>query len=129
MNTIDAVAPWCSIDTRTGRLAVVLEENNCFDAEVYADELQLEEVVEFREDQRSKCIGLHLLFLAESCLVNLGKWILRYILSNLLEEIIKKDELFRRELLDSKAESSSRSSLAIKPYSPVNDSHDSSSGN
>lgn len=54
VNTMEAVAPWCSIDTRTGRLAVVLEEYNCFDAEMYADELKLEEVVEFREDQRSK---------------------------------------------------------------------------
>lgn len=53
VNTMEAVAPWCSIDTRTGRLAVVLEEYNCFDAEMYADELQLEEPVEFREDQRS----------------------------------------------------------------------------
>lgn len=51
---MEAVAPWCSIDTRTGRLAVVLEEYNCFDAEMYADELELEEPVEFREDQRSK---------------------------------------------------------------------------
>jgi WD repeat-containing protein 48 len=33
----------------------VLEEYNCFDAEMYADELELEEAVEFREDQRSKC--------------------------------------------------------------------------
>lgn len=53
---MEAVAPWCSIDTRTGRLAVVLEEYNCFDAEMYADELQLDEVVEFREDQRSECL-------------------------------------------------------------------------
>lgn len=54
VNTMEAVAPWCSIDTRTGRLAVVLEEYNCFDAEMYADELQLEAPVEFREDQRSE---------------------------------------------------------------------------
>ena len=59
VNTMEAVAPWCSIDTRTGRLAVVLEEYNCFDAEMYADELQLEEAIEFREDQRSKsCHGI-----------------------------------------------------------------------
>lgn len=54
VNTLEAVAPWCSIDTRTGRLAVVLEEYNCFDAEMYADELQLEDKIEFREDQRSE---------------------------------------------------------------------------
>lgn len=50
---MEAVAPWASIDTRTGRLAVVLEEYNCFDAEMYADELHLEEPIEFRDDQRS----------------------------------------------------------------------------
>jgi hypothetical protein len=31
----------------------VLEENYCFDAESYADELQLEEQIEFKEDHRS----------------------------------------------------------------------------
>lgn len=51
---MEAVAPWCSIDTRTGRLAVVLEEYNCFDAEMYADELELQEPLEFRDDQRSE---------------------------------------------------------------------------
>lgn len=54
VNTMEAVAPWCSIDTRTGRLAVVLEEYNCFDAEMYADELPSQEGLEFRDDQRSK---------------------------------------------------------------------------
>lgn len=53
---MEAVAPWCSIDTRTGRLAVVLEEYNCFDAETYADELELDEPIEFRDDQRSEFI-------------------------------------------------------------------------
>lgn len=54
INTVEAVAPWCSIDTRTGRLAVVLEEYNCFDAEMYADEFEVEEPIEFRDDQRSE---------------------------------------------------------------------------
>ncbi len=54
VNTLEAVAPWCSIDTSSGNLTVVLEPFNCFDAEMYADELILEEPVEFREDQRSK---------------------------------------------------------------------------
>ncbi|RYP53116.1 hypothetical protein DL769_010562 [Monosporascus sp. CRB-8-3] len=53
VNTLEAVAPWCSIDTSSGNLTVVLEPFNCFDAEMYADELTLEEPVEFREDQRS----------------------------------------------------------------------------
>lgn len=54
---MEAVAPWCSLDTRTGRLAVVLEEYNCFDAEMYADELESQDDVEFREDQRSKSLS------------------------------------------------------------------------
>ncbi len=55
VNTLEAVAPWCSIDTSSGSLTVVLEPFNCFDAEMYADDLILEELVEFREDQRSRC--------------------------------------------------------------------------
>ena len=83
VDTLDAVAHWCTVDTRTGSLTCVLEENYCFDAEMYADELELEEKIEFREDQR----------------VNLGKWILRYLFSNLIDEEIKRDEAFRHELL------------------------------
>lgn len=54
INTMEAIAPWCSIDTRTGRLAVVLEEYNCFDAEMYADQIEEAGSIEFRDDQRSK---------------------------------------------------------------------------
>jgi hypothetical protein len=31
----------------------VLEENHCFDAEMYADDLELEEQIDFRDDHRS----------------------------------------------------------------------------
>ena len=54
VDTWESVANWCGVDTRTGRLAVILEENYCFDAEMYADELELEEAAEFRDDQRCK---------------------------------------------------------------------------
>lgn len=53
INTLEAVAPWCSIDTSSGNITVSLEPFNCFDAEMYADDLVLEEPVEFRDDQRS----------------------------------------------------------------------------
>jgi len=53
LNTLEAVAPWCLIDTSSGNLTVVLEPYNCFDAEMYADELTLQQHVDFREDQRS----------------------------------------------------------------------------
>ena len=69
VDTVESVANWCGIDTRTGRLAVILEENYCFDAEVYADEFVLENAEDFRDDQRSKACpwiirsksGLHVL--------------------------------------------------------------------
>jgi len=54
VNTSESVANWCSIDTRTGSLAITLEENTCFDAEVYADELEDGQGIDFKEDQRSK---------------------------------------------------------------------------
>ncbi len=53
VNTTESVANWCGVDTRTGRLSVALEENYCFDADMYADELELENAHDFREDQRS----------------------------------------------------------------------------
>jgi len=54
LNTRDSVAHWCGVDTRTGTLTCVLDENYCFDAESYADELQLDDSIEFREDHRSR---------------------------------------------------------------------------
>ena len=54
VNTVESVANWCGVDTRTGRLACVLEENYCFDAETYADELEMENEADFRDDQRSR---------------------------------------------------------------------------
>lgn len=84
VNTVESVSNWCGVDTRTGRLACVLEENYCFDAETYADELDLEIKweTERKEDQR----------------INLGKWVLRYLFDNLVEEERKRDSLYRREL-------------------------------
>ncbi|QDS74180.1 hypothetical protein FKW77_001939 [Venturia effusa] len=84
VNTLEAVAHWCAVDTRTGTLTCVLEENTAFDAEMYADELEIEEKIDFREDQR----------------INLGKWILRYLFGNLIDEEIRRDEIFRRSLME-----------------------------
>ena len=53
VTTSESVANWCSVDTRTGSVAITLEEHTCFDAEVYADELDLDDEVDFKEDQRS----------------------------------------------------------------------------
>lgn len=54
VNTFESVANWCTVDTRTGRLACVLDENSCFDGEMYADELKLDENIDFKDDQRCK---------------------------------------------------------------------------
>ncbi|KAF7512154.1 hypothetical protein GJ744_002316 [Endocarpon pusillum] len=83
VNTVESVANWCAVDTRTGRLSVMLEENYCFDAEVYADETDVANLTDFREDQR----------------INLGKWVLRNLFAALIEEEIKRDEAYRKELL------------------------------
>ncbi|KAI4289975.1 MAG: hypothetical protein L6R35_000756 [Caloplaca aegaea] len=82
VNTVESVANWCTVDTRTGRLACILEENYCFDAEMYADELHLEDTSELKDDSR----------------INLGKWILRYLFAKLIEEELARDEAYRRQL-------------------------------
>ncbi|PFH60307.1 hypothetical protein XA68_11153 [Ophiocordyceps unilateralis] len=82
VNTREAVAPWCSVDLSSGNLTVVLEPYNCFDAEIYADELKFGEPIEFKEDQR----------------IILGRWIMRYLFANLIDEEIRRDELHRQRL-------------------------------
>jgi WD repeat-containing protein 48 len=88
ITTTATVANWCTVDTRTGSVAVILEDNTCFDAEMYADELDLDKGIEFKEDQR----------------INLGKWVLRYLFSNLITEEIRRDQTFRSQLLSAHEE-------------------------
>jgi WD repeat-containing protein 48 len=73
---------WCSVDTRTGRLQVNLDQNYCFDAEVYADEQGFTENPDLREDQR----------------INLGKWVLRFLFDKLIMEEIRRDKIYRTSL-------------------------------
>ncbi|KAF8533140.1 hypothetical protein BDD12DRAFT_866837 [Trichophaea hybrida] len=82
VNTMDSIANWCQVDIRTGKLACVLEESYCFDAEIYADEADIEETLEFKDDQR----------------INMGKWVLRYLFSNLIDEQIRRDNEYRKTL-------------------------------
>lgn len=42
------------MDTRTGRLACILEEIYCFDAELYADDLGIEGQADGQEDVRGE---------------------------------------------------------------------------
>lgn len=116
MTTSATVANWCTVDTRTGSVAVVLEENTCFDAEMYADELELDDGVEYREDQR----------------INLGKWVLRYLFNNLIEEEVRRDEAFRAQLLNIKEQQrlqrdNAPTSIEL-PQAPANGWHPDSNG-
>ena len=77
VNTVESVANWCGVDTRTGRLACILEENYCFDAEAYADELVLENPSDFRDDQRSK-------FLRQICAISICDLYIFYLLHRVL---------------------------------------------
>ena len=61
INTTESIAHWCTIDIRTGRLSVILEPGRCFDAEIYADETDIEDSSQFRDDQRSMTTTLQLL--------------------------------------------------------------------
>lgn len=115
VNTMEAVAHWCSVDTRTGSVTCVLEENTCFDAEMYADELEINEKIDFKEDQR----------------INLGKWVLRYLFDNLIDEEIKRDEVYRKQLLESKRQSVERSnppSSITMPSNNIQSWNDAASG-
>lgn len=114
VNTRETVAHWCTVDTRIGSLTCVLEENYCFDAEMYADELDLEEKIDFREDQR----------------INLGKWILRYLFSNLIDEEIKRDAALRESLLQKRsiADRANPPSAIQIPQTPINGWKEAASG-
>ncbi|KAH8920734.1 hypothetical protein BT69DRAFT_390505, partial [Atractiella rhizophila] len=63
---------FCTVDCRTGRLSVHLEESRCFDAEVYADECGLDPSIltSFKDDQR----------------LIMGKWILRNLFRGFIEQ-------------------------------------------
>ncbi|PLW12701.1 hypothetical protein PCANC_14430 [Puccinia coronata f. sp. avenae] len=71
------VGTWCTVEIQTGLLAVHLDENRCFDGEVYADEAGLSEEVlgQMKEDHR----------------ISLGKWII----SNLFEGFVKHQTRLR----------------------------------
>ncbi|KAI5362644.1 putative WD40/YVTN repeat-like-containing domain superfamily [Septoria linicola] len=116
VTTSTTVANWCTVDVRTGSVAVVLEENTCFDAEMYADELELDEGVEYREDQR----------------INLGKWVLRYLFNGLVEEEMRRDEAFRAQLLSTKDQQRMQRDGAPTsidlPQSPTNGWHPDTNG-
>ncbi|KAK3061017.1 hypothetical protein LTS18_007199, partial [Coniosporium uncinatum] len=74
---------------------------------MYADDVALEEQIEFREDQR----------------INLGKWILRYLFANLIDEEIRRDEAFRKQLLNDKPSGMQRANAPGSIQLPPSDLH------
>ncbi|OZJ05112.1 hypothetical protein BZG36_01381 [Bifiguratus adelaidae] len=77
INTQESYPNWCTLDTRIGAITVHLDENRCFDCELYADEVELPVEFEVREEQR----------------INLGKWVLRYLFD---KYISVKQEVFEK---------------------------------
>jgi WD repeat-containing protein 48 len=64
-----------------------------------------------------------------SHLVNLGKWVLRHIFSKLVDEIIKRDEAFRKELNENIKKSGQRANAPTSiqmPSSPITNWQDTS---
>ncbi|KAF3483500.1 uncharacterized protein GIQ15_02824 [Arthroderma uncinatum] len=82
VNTAETIANWCTLHTRTGRLSVILEQNRCFDGEIYVDQADLPGTNTYREDQR----------------INFGKWILRYLFDGVVKEEVERDAEYRRSL-------------------------------
>ncbi|KAL4890203.1 Pkinase-domain-containing protein [Aspergillus ambiguus] len=95
INTAESIAHWCTVDIRTGRLSVILEPGRCFDAEVYADEADLSDYSEIREDQR----------------INLGKWVLRWLFAPLIDEELKRDSEHRAAAI-AKAEELAKANMS-----------------
>ncbi|KAI7873407.1 WD40-repeat-containing domain protein [Mucor mucedo] len=71
VNSLESFPAWCSIDTKIGAITVQLHEVNCFDCEMYADEVEIPADYQVREDQR----------------LNLGKWVL----VNLFQKFIQRE--------------------------------------
>ncbi|KAL5364102.1 hypothetical protein BJX96DRAFT_156763 [Aspergillus floccosus] len=95
INTTESIAHWCTVDIRTGRLSVILEPGRCFDAEVYADEADLSDYSDIRDDQR----------------INLGKWILRWLFAPLIDEELKRDSEHRAAAM-AKAEELAKANIS-----------------
>ncbi|GAA5914203.1 hypothetical protein JCM8208_001517 [Rhodotorula glutinis] len=64
-----SIATWCKCDTRTGALAVHLEEARVFDAESYIEECGVGPPEDFPSDHR----------------ISLGKWVLRQLFDGFIE--------------------------------------------
>lgn len=51
------VSPWCTADTKGGVLTIHMTERQCFEAEVYADEVGFHNNLRFNEDSKRKPVS------------------------------------------------------------------------
>lgn len=96
MHTPASMCNWCQVATRTGELFVTLDQNTCFDAEVYADEI-IPEIGE-KELKAHSQLNPAVSDLLYDQRINLGKWVIRNLMANLLTEEIKRDKQYRASL-------------------------------
>ncbi|KAL9051792.1 MAG: hypothetical protein Q9162_005786 [Coniocarpon cinnabarinum] len=112
-NPATSVPTWFEADTNTGALICTLDQDHCFLAEVYADELEEFKDMEIKEDQR----------------INLGVWALRYLFDEFILEELKRDGMLRRQIhemsgedLRTKVEEVSLNGKRVEP-APSSESH------
>ncbi|CAE6403965.1 unnamed protein product [Rhizoctonia solani] len=100
---------WIKVDTRVGDLTVHLEEPRCFDAEVYADELEWVDLEGMKLDNPHE----HRL--------NLGKWVL----TNLFADFIRAELALSAELTSPTPRATNAglppASMAVLSLPPVNE--------
>ncbi|CAO3698779.1 unnamed protein product [Rhizopus stolonifer] len=75
-NSLESSPAWCSVDTKIGAITVQLHKSNCFDCELYADEIELPKDYEVREEHR----------------LNLGKWVLANLFKKYIQSEIEHQE-------------------------------------
>ncbi|OBZ91909.1 hypothetical protein A0J61_00044 [Choanephora cucurbitarum] len=102
VNSIESFPAWCSVDTKIGAITVQLHELNCFDCEMYADEVELPKDYEVREDQR----------------LNLGKWVLTHLFKKFIMEETEHDSV-RFELDQPEKSNASKGKPPQTPNEPV----------
>ncbi|VVT47129.1 uncharacterized protein SAPINGB_P001557 [Magnusiomyces paraingens] len=98
-NGSTSTSNWCQVTTRSGELFVALDENSCFDAEVYADELWPDFGGDAALHQHSE-INPTLAQLPSNHLFNLGLVVLRNLLAPLIDAEIAADQDYRQNLQD-----------------------------
>ncbi|GAO46998.1 WD40 repeat-like protein [Saitoella complicata NRRL Y-17804] len=102
LQTTDSIVSWCSVDTRVGNMCVTLDERTCFDAEIYADEVEGVDGIEFREDQR----------------INLGKWALVNLFKGLINTELARHEDFMNGLRAKQQELEERKQSSKRANAP-----------